>query len=137
MVKPEVIRRRLQNLDEYLSYLDKVKSYPEDKFHDNIEIWASTERFLQMSIECINDLASHIISEENLGTIDQYRDIPQIFYRENFIDEDLKQKWIRMIGFRNILVHAYAEVNRSEVYKIIQHNLVDIKALKKVFGQFL
>lgn len=32
MVKPEVIRRRLQNLDKYLAYLEKVSGYPQKKF---------------------------------------------------------------------------------------------------------
>ncbi len=42
-----------------------------------------------------------------------------------------------MIGFKNILVHSYANVDRSEVYSILQNNLDDIKKLQKVFAQFL
>lgn len=77
---------------------------------DRTEIWASAERFLQMAIECVNDIASHIISEENFGAIEHYRDIPEILFHKNIIDDELKEKWIRMIGFRNILVHGYAEI---------------------------
>lgn len=110
MVKPEVIRRRLQNLDKYLAYLEKVSGYPQKKILDRTEIWASAERFLQMAIECVNDIASHIISEENFGAIEHYRDIPEILFHKNIIDDELKEKWIRMIGFRNILVHGYAEI---------------------------
>ncbi len=137
MVKPELIRRKLQEIDKYLTYLEKVRTYPQNKFLENTEIWASAERFLQMTIESVNDIGNHIIADENLGTIDRYRDLPKIFLREDFINEELEKKWIQMIGFRNILVHGYAKIDRTEVYKIIQHNLNDIKELRKVFSQFL
>jgi uncharacterized protein YutE (UPF0331/DUF86 family) len=137
MVKPEVLRRRLEKLDEYLAFLERVKDYPRQKFLDESEIWASAERFLQMAIESINDIANHIIADESLGSVDQYRDLSEIFAKEGFIDDVLKQKWIRMIGFRNILVHGYAKIDRSEVYDIIQHNLDDINELRKVFAEFL
>jgi uncharacterized protein YutE (UPF0331/DUF86 family) len=137
MVKPEVIRRRLEKLDEYLSYLDDVQEYDQQKFLANIETWASAERFLQMAVELVNDIASHIIADEKAGTINQYRDIPEIFFEQNWINDELKEKWIHIIGFRNILVHGYATIDRSIVYDIIQNNLKDIKTLKKIFAQFL
>jgi|AntDeeMinimDraft_5_1070356.scaffolds.fasta_scaffold05400_2 uncharacterized protein YutE (UPF0331/DUF86 family) len=137
MVKPEVIRRRLEKLDEYLSYLEDVQEYDQQKFLANIETWASAERFLQMAVELVNDIASHIIADEKAGTINQYRDIPEIFFEQNWINDELKEKWIHIIGFRNILVHGYATIDRSIVYDIIQNNLKDIKTLKKIFAQFL
>jgi len=137
MVKPEVIRRRLEKLDEYLSYLEDVQEYDQQKFLANIETWASAERFLQMAVESVNDIASHIIADEKAGTINQYRDIPEIFFEQNWINDELKEKWIHIIGFRNILVHGYATIDRSIVYDIIQNNLKDIKTLKKIFAQFL
>lgn len=137
MVKPEVMRRRLEKLDEYLSYLETVREYDQQEFLTNTEIWASAERFLQMAVESVNDIAAHIIAEENLGTVDQYRDIPNILSQETIIDEKSAEKWIRMIGFRNILVHGYTEIDRTQVYQVIQDNLDDIKSLRKLFAQFL
>ncbi len=137
MVKPEVIRRRLKKLDEYIRFLEKIRKYERKKFLSEAEIWASAERFLQMAVESINDIASHVIAEESAGTIDQYRNIPEIFAEQNWIEEELKEKWIRIIGFRNILVHGYANIDRSIVYDIIQNNLDDFKALGKIFARFL
>jgi len=42
-----------------------------------------------------------------------------------------------MIGFRNILVHDYLEVNRKIVYNVVQNHLNDFEELKKVFVEFL
>jgi uncharacterized protein YutE (UPF0331/DUF86 family) len=137
MVNPELIRRHLENLDEYLTFLKKVKSYSEGKFLGQPEIWASTERFLQMAIESINDIANHIIADENLGSVELYRDIPRIFFEEGFINDELQQKWFRIIGFRNILVHGYVKIDRSEVYNILQHHLNDLADLCRTLAQFL
>ncbi len=61
--------------------------------------------------------------------------------RLNKLDEYLaileKDTWIRMIGFRNILVHDYLEVDRRIVYEILQHRLDDLKQIRDVFVQFL
>ena len=42
-----------------------------------------------------------------------------------------------MIGFRNILVHAYLELDRQRVYQFLRHNLDDFRQLQRVFAQFL
>src|SRR5699024_2350762 len=137
MTKTELLRRKLQQLDEYLGFLEQIKEKPKELFLNEPQMWASTERFLQMALEVINDMGSHVIADENLGTVEQYRDIPKIFAEKNWIDVDIKRLWIKMIGFRNLLVHGYATVDRSEVYSILQNNLDDIKKIKKVFLRFL
>jgi len=45
--------------------------------------------------------------------------------------------WIRMIGFRNTLVHEYIEIDRKIVYQVLQEDLTDIEALIQVFAKFL
>ena len=42
-----------------------------------------------------------------------------------------------MIGFRNILVHEYLDVDRGVVYEVLQHQLGDLRALKQALSQFL
>lgn len=82
-------------------------------------------------------MGSHIIADENLGTIEQSRDIPLRMREHGYINEDLEQRWIRMIGFHNILVHEYLEVDRTIVHDVICNRLGDIEALDPVFAGFL
>jgi uncharacterized protein YutE (UPF0331/DUF86 family) len=53
------------------------------------------------------------------------------------ISLELSQKWIRMIGFRNALVHGYMDVDRTIVYEVLQNGLGDIEELKRVFARYL
>ena len=89
MLRPEVIRKRLENLDEYLLFLQNAQEYAREDFLTNPEYYGSTERFLHLSIEAINDMAGHIIAELDVGTIDQYKDIPELFSRRGWVDEIL------------------------------------------------
>ncbi|MGH9896093.1 MAG: type VII toxin-antitoxin system HepT family RNase toxin [bacterium] len=74
------------------------------------ERYGSAERFLQLSIEALSDMASHLIAERNLGLVQQSRDLPRLLREHGYIDQALEGRWIRMIGFRNVLVHDYLEV---------------------------
>jgi uncharacterized protein YutE (UPF0331/DUF86 family) len=137
MVRPEVIRKRLNKLDEYLSILRKLRKYNFDDFVSDPERYGSAERFLHLAIEAILDMGNHVIAESDLGIVNWYSDIPSILARKGYIDSDLEKKWLQMIGFRNTLVHDYLEIDRGIVYDILQNHLEDIEAAKLMFVQFL
>ena len=137
MLSPEVIRRRLQKVDEYLTILDGLRRYELSEFLANPERYGSAERFLQLAIEALLDVGSHVIAELELGTIETYGDIPRILAENGYVDPELAERWTRMIGFRNILVHEYLDVDRGIVYEVLQHQLGDLRALKQALSQFL
>lgn len=137
MVRPEVIRKRLNKLDEYLSILYKLRKYSLDDFVSDPEHYGSAERFLHLAIEAILDMGNHVIADSDLGIVNWYSDIPSILASKGYIDSDLGKKWLQMIGFRNMLVHDYLEVDRTIVYEILQRHLEDIEAAKQIFAQFL
>jgi uncharacterized protein YutE (UPF0331/DUF86 family) len=100
-----------------------LRKYSFDAFNSDPEHYGSSERFLQLAIEAITDIGSHIIADMDLGIINWYSDIPDILAEKGYIDTDLKDKWIRMIGFRNILVHEYLDIDRAIVYDILQNHI--------------
>lgn len=137
MVRLEIVRKRLNKLDEYLSILDELRQANQEIFNTDPQLYGSAERFLHLAIETTLDMGSHIIADENLGVVNHYRDIPTILADKGIIEAELAQRWIKMIGFRNILVHDYLDIDRSIVYDILQQNLDDFRALQRFFAQFL
>ncbi len=49
----------------------------------------------------------------------------------------MKEKWIRMIGFRNVLVHEYLDLDRRIVYEVLRSGLEDLERLRRFFASFL
>ena len=61
----------------------------------------------------------------------------QDFLGKGMISSELSEKWVRMIGFRNPLVHGYMDVDRTIVFEVLQNGLGDIEDLKRVFARHL
>ena len=137
VIKSEVIRKRLNKLDEYLQILYGLQKYTLEEFLSDPEHYASVERFLHMAIESTIDIGGHIVSGLGLGEVNWYSDIAALMEEKGYISVDLREKWIRIVGFRNVLVHQYIEVDRKIVYDVLQNRLGDLEELKKVFASFL
>jgi uncharacterized protein YutE (UPF0331/DUF86 family) len=137
MVRPEILRKRMNKLDEYLAILRQLQRYARDEFLSNPEHYGSAERFLHLAIEALLDMGNHVIADEGLGVVDWYSDVPKIFADKGLISTDLCERWIRMIGFRNTLVHEYIDIDRTIVFETLQHGLGDIEQLQKVFTGLL
>ncbi|MHC1745517.1 MAG: DUF86 domain-containing protein, partial [Syntrophobacteraceae bacterium] len=58
-MRHEVLRRRLDRLDEYLSILKALRRYSLPEFLENPERYGSAERFLQLCIEAVTDIGNH------------------------------------------------------------------------------
>lgn len=137
MVRVELLRKRLEKLEEYLAILRQLQGTSEGKFIRDPQKYGAAERFLQLAIETTLDMGNHVIAGLRWGKVDVYRDIPERFYEQGYIDETLRETWIKMIGFRNLLIHDYLTVDRRLVYEVLQHRLADLESLKTVFARFL
>ena len=136
-IKAEVLRKRLNKLDEYLAILRGLQKYSFDEFIADPQRYGSVERFLHLAIEAINDMGNHVVAELDLGEVNWYSDIPALLVRADYIDDSLQEKWIRMIGFRNTLVHEYIEIDRKIVHDVLRNSLGDLEELRRTFAQFL
>ena len=63
--------------------------------------------------------------------------IPALLAQNQHLDESSAEKWIQMIGFRNILVHEYLDIDREIVYDVLQERLEDFGELRKAFARLL
>lgn len=93
---------------------------------------------IQRACECSIDLAMHIVSEKKLGIPQNSRDAFEVLEANNIIDKSLSNKLKPMVGFRNIAVHDYQDVNMKVVQTIIEKHLMDFEeytsAIKKVIS---
>lgn len=137
MVNKEVVRKRLNKLDEYLAVLGGLQKYTRDEFLENPERYGSAERFLQLAIEALIDLGNHVVADLGLGEVDTYADIPTLMAEKGHLQATSKEKWIQMIGFRNILVHEYLDIDRGIVHDVLQQRLGDFQELREAFARFL
>lgn len=80
---------------------------------------------LQRACEASIDLAMHIVAVKKLGLPQQSRDAFTLLEAEGIIPSSLSDKMKAMVGFRNIAVHDYQEINLVILQKILDNHLVD------------
>lgn len=127
MVESEVIIKRLSYLDEYLRDLTEVeKNTSWQQFQADKVTRRYVERTLHMAIEACIDISNHIISYEGYREPTNNKDVFQVLYEHNIIDELLNEHLQKMAQFRNIIVHDYIRLQPEIVYSILQKHLSDI-----------
>jgi uncharacterized protein YutE (UPF0331/DUF86 family) len=86
---------------------------------------------LQRACEASIDLAMHIVAEKKLGLPQNSRDAFSLIEENGIIPSSLSKKMKAMIGFRNIAVHDYQEINLTILQKILEDHLVDFMQFTK------
>jgi uncharacterized protein YutE (UPF0331/DUF86 family) len=86
---------------------------------------------LQRACESSIDLAMHIVAEKKLGLPQKSRDAFLLLEQDGIISLELSEKMKAMVGFRNIAVHDYQEINLVILQKIVESHLVDFMVYTK------
>lgn len=137
MVKREIVIFRLEKLKEYMKFLSSVKNIDKEKYINDPMIYGASERFLHLTIECVLDIANHLISDLNFRKPESNRDLFEILYENKLLKIDLKENLCNMASFRNILVHDYLKLDRGIVYEIIINNLKDIERFVDITAEYI
>ena len=88
---------------------------------------AAAERSLQVAIEATLDVANHLIAQESWGLPGSYREALEILLREGVLPQEKSQDYMRMVSFRNRIVHLYDQIDPEEVFTIVENNLGDLE----------
>ncbi len=83
---------------------------------------------LQRAIQACIDLANIIIAKEGLGLPNTYRQSFEILFNHQIINEDTKTILCKMVGFRNISVHDYGQINPEIVRSLVQNHVGDFES---------
>lgn len=86
------------------------------------------EHTLQVCIQALQDVASHIVSDERLGEPEDNRGLLNLLVGAGWISNELALPLRAAVGFRNVLVHGYTNVDPGVVRDVISHHLTDIQA---------
>lgn len=71
-------------------------------------------------------MASHIVSDERLGEPRTNRELFDLIERAGWLDAALAATLRNMVGFRNVLVHEYDDVDLAVVRDVVEHRLNDL-----------
>lgn len=86
---------------------------------------------LMRAVQLCVDIAAHIIAESNSDIPTTMAESFDALQSLNVLPPELAMRMKRAVGFRNIAVHNYQQIDWEIVYAISHHHLADFKAFAR------
>ncbi len=118
--KKESIERCVQQIRLYYAMPSEL---PFEQDHLKQDAIAAN---LQRAAEQAIDLANHVIRKGKLGLPKESKESFEILAAAKVIPRELADKLKGMVGFRNIMVHQYQEIDIKIMMDVIEHHLDDL-----------
>jgi uncharacterized protein YutE (UPF0331/DUF86 family) len=121
--KIETINRCIDRINQEFSSDEEFLS----NYTKQDSVILNLERLSQATI----DIATHIIRVRNLILPNSSREVFDILQNANYITKQTSTNMQKMVGFRNIAVHDYQNLNIEIVINIVKNHLTDFDIFKK------
>jgi uncharacterized protein YutE (UPF0331/DUF86 family) len=137
VVDQEKLSSRLSALEGYLAELRSFGGTSREEFVREPALHHLAERYLHLACECVLDIAHHVIADQGYRQATSYKSAVEILEEERLIDRDLSERLMLWIGFRNVLVHFYIDIDHGRSYDAIQEDLGDLERFAALMARLL
>jgi hypothetical protein len=111
----ERIRKQVELVEELLGELETEKSY------------RGIERLVQLIIQALLDLGLMVVAALGLRRPRAYSEVGYILWEQGILSRHDAEMLRSMAGLRNVLVHAYARVDRGRIFEFAERLKVDAR----------
>ena len=123
----DIVLGKKERIDECVQ---RIRTYMADSserdfFDDSLRLDAVEFNILRIIELCI-DLANHVVKVRKLGIPKESRASFSMLAREGLIPKELSKLLEGMVGFRNVLIHDYRELDIEVMKDVIEHRLDDL-----------
>ena len=116
--KYESVKRCLKRIEE--EYENNPKNLEDYRRMDSIVL------NLQRACETVTDIAMYVVSTRKLGIPQTKKEAFELLKKENLITSDVCNNMKNMIGFRNIAIHDYKQIDEEILQDVIENHLTDL-----------
>lgn len=132
-------KRILSKLDDMTRYVAELKMMlpsKEDYLLDLIKRRAC-EKTVEAAIETLIDVSAMIVSSEKIGLPADEESIFDLLNKKKILNTSICKKAKEMKGFRNILIHRYADADNETVYNNLNEHIADFYEFERQVKTYL
>jgi uncharacterized protein YutE (UPF0331/DUF86 family) len=137
MVDLDLVRRKLARLNMYLDKLAPLVKHTLNEYLSDFYLKSSTERLIQLIVECASDINNHVVVESGQRPPEDYTSSFIRAAEAGLIKRDLADRIKGSGGMRNIIVHEYMDIDDEKVFKTLPIALADYKEYIRQVDQYL
>ena len=135
---PNVVLNKIQSIEKCLKRIREEYVGFEESFEENYTKQDSVILNLERASQASIDIATHIVKTRNLGLPNTSRELFSMLLDAGIISENSCKQMQGMVGFRNIAVHDYQNLNIEIVVAIVEKHLGDFEGfVREVFEGYL
>ncbi len=128
----DVLLNKSATIERCLKRIDEEYAGEPTHLYDNITRQDAIILNLQRACQAVIDLAMHLVHVHHLGVPQDSRDAFTLLIDANLLEAALGDRLKRMVGFRNIAIHEYRQLNLDVVKALIEHSLGDLTLFTKI-----
>lgn len=125
------IAQKVGDIKESLAVLREYAARKDEQFLANSEAVRSARYAFIVLIEAATNIAAHLCARLFHKAPASYAETFLVLAEQGCLDRDLAHRLAKMAGFRNLLVHRYADVDDSHMLRIMRNNLGDVEEYVK------
>lgn len=117
-------------LDTVSENLDRLTQLPLDSYEEFARDFRNTDSALhrlQTAIQALTDIGAYVVSSLGLRTPTSTIDVIEVLRESDLIAASRAPTYIKMVQFRNRVVHLYNRVDHRVIYDIVTRELDDIR----------
>ncbi len=136
MVDKKVVLGRLEQIHQAIKQIEQFGDLKERDFLKDRNVQDICEYNLFIAINSMIDIVNHIVADENLGELSFLSDGFVILGEKGVFPQEDVDNYKKMVGFRNLIAHEYAGIDKRKVFEIIRRDLPFIRKFISVIRNY-
>jgi uncharacterized protein YutE (UPF0331/DUF86 family) len=124
-MKDDLIINKINTINKCIVRIKEEYQSSKERFRINFTIQDAVMLNLERASQAAIDIAAHIVRIKKLGVPQTNRDVFVFLEKNGFISKKIGRKMQGMVGFRNLAVHDYQNLNLDIIIEIIEKDLDD------------
>ena len=131
MIDQNIILNKTSKVHHHLNRIRRKREISLEDFLIDLDRQEIILFNLQMAVQNCIDIAAHIISDDELGMAGSTSEMFYILQENGYLTLDLTEKMVAAVGFRNIAVHEYGNIDLKLVFQMARKDLDDLEQFVK------
>ena len=136
-IDQELIRRKLWQLENYLKKLERFRTLDQAAYVTSDDNYGLAKHWLQLAIEATLDVCRSLVLGLELKMPDEAQNLLTLLRDAKVLTTEFVERNQSMVGFRNLLVHEYAEVDHAKTYDYLQEHTDDLRDFIQQIKEYL
>jgi uncharacterized protein YutE (UPF0331/DUF86 family) len=126
-----IIEEKLESLRKCMARVEQKRPSTARELENNLDLQDILSVNLERAVQLCVDIGAHIISHSDHNAPSSLGETFDILEKMEVLDSNTATQLKKAVGFRNIAVHAYQQLDWEIVFQISHEGMEDFKAFAR------